>query len=183
MLLKFCLLTTSKGQWYQITTWQDNQVVWRLFSETEKMLQPQLSVLSYSWILQSCTVRQDDLQVCESLLTLSWEQLMCSLSQVVVAVPPPLCRLAGGDLWWERSGPGHWWGRSEVRAELWRECCRVTLTPGTTSMILMMITTGYSTFMMMMTMETVIWVASFISFISDVLGILDAHDEDWHGDL
>ena len=51
-------------------------------------------------------------------------------------------------------------------------------------MILMMITTGYSTFMMMMTMETVvIWVASFTSFISDVLGILDAHDEDWHGDL
>ena len=50
-------------------------------------------------------------------------------------------------------------------------------------MILMMITTGYSTFMMMMTMETVIRVASFISFISDVLGILDAHDEDWHGDL
>ena len=77
------------------------------------MLQLQLSVLGFSgaWILQSCNIRQDDLQVCQclhySIFNYQHTALMFLLCQAVVDVAPVVRHLGGGDQWRERSHPRH----------------------------------------------------------------------------
>ena len=80
------------------------------------MLQLQLLNLNgyFTTSVLHCTVREDDLQVCQYWVLLSTEVLTASSRQVAVAPPPALSHPAGGDQWRERSGSGHWWGRSEV---------------------------------------------------------------------
>ena len=131
-----------------------------------KMLQLQLLVLilSLSWILQSCSSPQDDLQVSESLQYLYFK--FVPLPQVVVDLPPAGRHPAGGHQWRQRPHPGHWRRWSQVSWELSgedRHCsmyhsyhCTMIQIPGTTSMILTMTMTGFSIYTMMMTMETVL---------------------------
>ena len=139
----------------------------------EKMLQLQLLDLNgyFTTSVLHRTVRKDDLQVCESLQTL-WTALSteCWCSHRII--PSGCCcssSCSQSSCWWWPVEREIWlgtlmgtvWGELKIFQEQ-KYFTNKILHPGTTSMILMMITTAYSIYTTMMTMETVVHRVAFL---------------------